>query len=126
MALTQLHSQTPDRSAVVGKALLRSADFLGLSAAQVSKAIGISEASFSRLKAGSFRLEAGSTAYELSLFIIRIFRSLDSIVGGDKEVLRAWMNNDNTTLGAKPCEMVTSLPRLVDLVQYLDSRRALI
>jgi hypothetical protein len=126
VAIAQIERELPDRSEVVGKAVLRSAELLGLSAAQLGRAIGLSEASVSRLKSGTFRLEVGSPAYELSLFVIRVFRSLDSIVGGDKDVARSWMKNDNTVLGARPCEMITSLPRLVDLVNYLDSRRALV
>jgi len=126
MAIAQIERELPDRSEVVGKAVLRSAELLGLSAAQLGKAVGLSEASVSRLKTDTFRLEFGSPAYELSLFVIRVFRSLDSIVGGDKDVAQSWMKNKNSVLGARPCEMITSLPRLVDLVNYLDSRRALV
>ena len=57
---------------------------------------------------------------------MRLFRSLDAIVGGDAAVARAWLRNDNTVLGATPLSLIGSVSGLVNVVAYLDTRRAVV
>ena len=45
------------------------------------------------------RARAEDKSFELALLFIRLFRSLDAIVGGDEAVARAWLRNEN--LGAR-------------------------
>jgi hypothetical protein len=39
-------------------------------------------------------------------------------------VARAWLRNQNTALGAAPISMIESVMGLVNVVAYLDQRRA--
>ncbi|MDP2390006.1 MAG: MbcA/ParS/Xre antitoxin family protein, partial [Acidobacteriota bacterium] len=55
-----------------------------------------------------------------------LFRALDAIVGGDEAVARAWLKNEHTTLGGSPAVLIQSLTGLVNVVGYLDARRALV
>jgi hypothetical protein len=71
------------KAAVVSKAVVRAADRLGVPNRLLARVIGLSEASVSRMARGQFTLDADDKPYELSLLFIRLFRSLDSIVGGD-------------------------------------------
>ena len=112
--------------AVVTKAALRAADRLGLSNRVLSRVLGLSEASVSRMGTGSFVLSTGDKPFELALMFVRLFRSLDAIVGGDDDAARGWMESQNTALGAVPKEMIQTLPGLVNVVGYLDARRALV
>ena len=114
----------PDRNAVLTKALLRAAERLGLSGRQLAGIVGISEATVSRLKRGEATLEAGTKPFELATFLVRVFRSLDAITGGDEAVARVWMTAVNTALGARPVEQMTTIQGLVDVTTYLDARRA--
>lgn len=116
----------PSESAVVGTAVLRAADKLGLKARTLAKVIGVSEPTLSRIKSGSAALERGSKSFELAVLFIRLFRSLDAIVGGDERVARAWMVNPNTALGAPPIDRIVTIPGLLDVIAYLDARRALV
>ncbi|MDR6632221.1 transcriptional regulator with XRE-family HTH domain [Phyllobacterium sp. 1468] len=116
---------TPSKTAVVSKALLRSAELLGLTARELSTVVGLSEPSISRLK----RSEDGSgpltgKSYELALLFIRLYRSLDAIVGGDDSVARQWMRTDNTMLGGKPLNRIKTIDGLAHVLAYLDARRA--
>lgn len=111
---------------VVTKAVIAAADRLGLSARQLSAVIGVSEATLSRMKRLDFRLERGTKPFELSLLFIRLFRSLDAITGGDEAVARAWLKGDNTALGAAPLTKIATVSGLVDVLAYLDARRALV
>jgi len=55
---------------------------------------------------------------------VRLFRALDAIVGGDESVAKAWLVNINSALGDTPINLIQSVSGLVNVVQYLDSRRA--
>ena len=115
-----------DEFAVAAKALLRAAERLGLSNRALARIVGLSEASVSRMGKGAFALQAGDKAFELGLLFIRLFRSLDSIVGGDEAVARAWLRADNTALGGKPLKLIETVHGLTDVLGYLDTRRALV
>lgn len=124
--MQRLHSPVPadDKAAIVAKSALRAAARLGLSNRTLAKIIGLSEPSLSRLAQGAFALDPASKPFELALLFVRLFRSLDAITGGDEAVARAWLTADNTTLGAKPIELVLRVAGLTDVIAYLDARRA--
>jgi hypothetical protein len=117
-------SSPPQKGAVVSKAVLRSAERLGVSNRLLARIIGVSEASVSRMARGQCALDLGEKPYELSLLFIRLFRSLDSIVGGDEATARAWLRNENLALGDKPITMIETVPGLVNVLAYLDAQRA--
>jgi hypothetical protein len=110
--------------AVVTKAVVRAAERLEVSNRLLAAVLGLSEATVSRMGAGSYELVAASKPFELAVLFIRLFRSLDAITGGDSAVARAWLRNENTVLGATPISLVTSVSGLVNVVGYLDARRA--
>ncbi len=51
---------------------------------------------------------------------------LDAIVGGDETVARAWLGNANVALDGRPVEKIRTVVGLVDVIAYLDARRALV
>lgn len=116
----------PDANAVLTKATLRAAQALGLSGAETAVVLGVSEATMSRLRQGSTKLESGSKPFELAVLLVRLFRSLDAITGGDDGVRRAWMSAPNLALGRAPREAVRSITGLIDVLAYLDARRAVV
>jgi hypothetical protein len=116
----------PQRGAVLTKAVLGAAERLGLSARVLARVIGLSEATVSRLKRGETRLEEGSKSYELAALMVRAFRALDAITGGDEAVARAWMEAGNSALGGRPAERIVTVQGLIDVVGYLDARRAVV
>ena len=112
--------------AVVTKAALRAAARLGLSNRVLSRVLGLSEASISRMGSGSYVLTPTDKSFELAVIFIRLFRALDAIVGGDEEAARGWIGAENLALGGVPREQIQSLPGLINVVGYLDARRALV
>ena len=113
---------TADPAAVLTKAVLIAARLLGLRNRDVAMVIGASEASISRLTAGRV-IEPATKEGELALLFLRLFRSLDALVGGDTEKARAWLGAENTHLRGRPSERIRSVEGLVDVVQYLDAMR---
>ena len=113
-------------NAVLTKATLRAADLLDITARMLASVIGVSEATVSRMRREEFLLERGTKPFELAVLFVRLFRSLDAIVGGDEAVARAWLKNPNTAFEATPLEKILTITGLVDVSAYLDSRRALV
>lgn len=110
--------------AVLTKAALRAAERLAIPGTQLAGILGVSEAHVSRLRNGATLLAERSKPFELAVLLVRAFRSLDAITGGDENVARAWLRAPNTALGAAPIERVATVQGLVDVVAYLDARRA--
>ncbi len=104
--------------------MLRAASRLGLSNRALGRVVGLSEASVSRMGKGAFQLRREDKAFELGLLFIRLFRSLDAIAGGDEAVARVWLRSDNDALGGKPLKLIETIPGLVNVLAYLDARRA--
>lgn len=111
---------------VVTRATLRAAARLGLPNKVVARVIGLSEATISRMGTGGYLLRPTDKSFELALLFVRLFRSLDAIAGGDEQVARAWLRNENTALGGVPASLIETVPGLVSVVGYLDARRALV
>ena len=112
--------------ALVTTAVLRAAGRLGVSNRALSRTLGVSEATVSRMGSGSFVLSPRDKSYEIALLFVRLFRSLDAILGGDDESARGWMRSENHILGGVPAEQAQTLPGLISILGYLDARRALI
>ena len=114
----------PEAGTVLTKAALRSADRLGLSGRQLADIVGVSESTVSRWKRGESLLEPGSKSFELAALLVRAFRSLDAITGGDESAARRWLVAHNTALSARPVDQMAHVRGLVDVTTYLDARRA--
>lgn len=126
MPIFQPVATRPEAGHVVTKAVMRAADQLEVNAKVLSNVIGVSPSSVSRMRRGDFYLEPGSKSFELALLFIRLFRSLDAIVGGNEKVASSWLANSNLVLDAKPIEKMQTVSGLVDVIAYLDARRALV
>jgi antitoxin Xre/MbcA/ParS-like protein len=113
-------------SALVTKAVIRAADRLGINNKTLAGVIGVSEATVSRMKSGKHALEAGGKPFQLAVLLVRLYRTLDSLIGGDDIAARAWLSNANTVLGAAPLELIQSVSGLMNVIQYLDARRAVV
>ena len=113
-------------AALVTKAAIRAADKLRINSKVLAGIIGVSEATVSRMKNGKHALEAGGKPFELAVLLVRLYRSLDALIGGDDVAASAWPSNANTVLGAAPIELIQSVSGLMNVIQYLDARRAVV
>lgn len=116
------HSK-PSEAAVVAKALQRAGERLGLTQAALGEVIGVSPAKVTRMFAGEATLAVHRKEGQLALLLLRIFRSLDTIVGGNPEALRSWFHAQNTHLQGVPAELVARPEGLVRVAEYLDGVR---
>ena len=110
--------------AVLAKATARSAVLLGLSGAALSRVIGVSEPTVSRLLNGDRPLNPDSKEGELAALLVRVFRSLDALVGNDDQKRVAWMRSPNKALAGVPAQLIEKAEGLVATLGYLDGMRA--
>lgn len=116
---------TPDPSAVLTKAVARAAERLGITKALLARILGLSPPTVTRLYSGAYKLDERRKEWEFALLFVRVFRSLDSIVG-DEQAARRWLHCDNRALNGKPIDLIRRTDGLVRVVQYLDASRALV
>ena len=119
-------ASTADQAAVLTKATLRAAAKLGLTNKLLATVIGVSEATISRMGSGGYTLQRGQKPFELAVLFVRLYRSLDAIVGGDDAVAGSWLKNRNTVFDAEPLALIQTVPGLMNVIQYLDARRAVV
>jgi uncharacterized protein (DUF2384 family) len=113
-----------DASKVLTKATIRASKMLGLSGAALARTIGLSEPTVSRLLHGDKLLDPSSKEGELALLLVRVFRSLNALVGTDDQKRLVWMTTHNKALGGVPQQLVQSAAGLVTTLNYLDGMRA--
>lgn len=118
--------ETGRESAVVSKAVLKAASNLEITNKALGRIIGLSEPTISRMRADQKRIGKEEKAFELAVLFVRLYRSLDAVTGGDDAVSSQWLRNPNTVLHARPLDLIQSVQGLVSVIQYLDSRRAII
>ena len=116
---------TADSSHILSKAVTRAAERLGVSRALLAIVLGVSPATVTRLYSGQYKLDERRKEWEFALLFVRVFRSLDSIVG-DEITARMWMNSENRGLNGKPIELIRETEGLVRVIHYLDASRGLI
>ena len=110
---------------VLAKATLRAATLLGLSGRQLAEVIGSSESTVSRLAGGARALAPQSKPGQLAMLVIRVYRSLDALVGNDSQARLRWLQSYNEALGTTPLQALRTPEGLVRVVTYLDGARAL-
>lgn len=125
MRALQPHQETAvkHKKLVLTKALLRMAERFNLSRQELSAILGLSEASLSRLFSKGTYIDPFSKEGQLAILLIRLYRSLDILFGGNAQQCQLWLRSENQHLHGKPILLIQSIEALVSVVQYLDAMR---
>ncbi len=116
------HKIQADPAGVLGKAVLETADFFGLSAEALGKVLGRDRTSISRLKKNP-SIDPYSKTGELALLLIRVYRGLFAILGGNQLAIKEWLRQNNLALQGQPLTQIQSVMGLTSTVQYVDAMR---
>jgi antitoxin Xre/MbcA/ParS-like protein len=108
-----------DPAQVLGSALVNAGRELGLTQAVLGKVVGKDRTALSR---GG--IDPASKAGELALLLIRAYRALSVLMGGDPAHMKHWMHTPNHHTGGVPAEQIRSVQGLARVVEYLDAIRA--
>lgn len=117
-------TQNEERERIVTSALSKAVQKLEFTQSELADVLGVSKSTASRIMKGTYILKEDQKDYEIAVIFLRIFRSLDAITGGEDRVNVAWMRNNNTALSGVPAALVKNLTGLMNVVTYLDARRA--
>jgi hypothetical protein len=115
MRAAETASPAPDQ--VLTKATLRAGNALGLTQADIGAVVGRDRTSLRR------GIDPDSKAGELAALLIRVYRSLYALVGGDAEAMRHWMATHNHHTGGVPREQIRTVTGLTRVLEYVDAMR---
>jgi len=110
-------AQTIDDRSVLSKSLLNAGKALGMSQAEIGHVIGKDRTSIAR------GIDPESKAGELALLLIRCYRGLYVLVGGNSDDMKHWMHTENHHTGGVPVDQVQKVQGLNHVVEYLDAMR---
>jgi hypothetical protein len=108
----------PEASEVIAEALANAGRSLGLTQAELGAVIGKDRSAISR-----GRIDPASKAGELALLLIRCYRALYVLVGGEQAAMRHWMHTANHHLGGVPAQQIRTIQGLLAVLEYLDAMR---
>ncbi len=111
------------KNLVLTKAICNVAKFYSLAGKDLSDIIGLSESSVSRVIQGTKSIKPDTKEGEMALLLVRIYRSLNAMVGNNHEKAKAWLNSFNTYFQNKPIEEIKTITGLVSVLHYLDAMR---
>jgi transcriptional regulator with XRE-family HTH domain len=104
-------------------AVLRAAALLQITQVSLAQILGLSASTVSRMANGSYTLDDQKKEWELGALFVRLFRSLDAVIGSNDSAARSWLHAENSGLIGRPIELIRSTEGLVRVVQYLDAAR---
>jgi hypothetical protein len=108
----------PEARRVLSTALVNAGKELGLTQQNLGQIVGKDRTALSR---GG--LDPQSKSGELALLLVRAYRALFALTGGDREAMRHWFQTENLHTGGVPSEQVRSVQGLMRVVEYLDAIR---
>lgn len=108
----------PLSPALLTKALLRSAEQLGLSA-DLPALLQLESEAVAQLQSGARSLDPEGSEWAQALKIVSLFRTLVSLLGTVQRA-RAWLGNPNETLGAPPIDLLRT-PDADRVHRYLNA-----
>lgn len=115
---------TEDKKRILTKALKRMAEQLNLSRQELSAILGPSEATLSRIfTKPNHYIDPTSKEGQLTILLLRLYRSLDALFGSNTKQCQLWLRSDNKHLNGRPIYLIQSIAGLVFVIQYLDSMR---
>lgn len=120
---TNREHTSDDKKRILTKALIRMTERLGLNRQELSAIIGPSESSLSRIFTKSNYIDPTSKEGQLVILLLRLYRSLDALFGGNAKQCQLWLRSENKHLNGKPINLLQSIEGLILTIQYLDAMR---
>ncbi len=110
--------QPPEKARVLAEATLNAARALGITQSELQKIIGKHPSNIRR-----HGIDPESKSGELALLLVRLYRSLFALLGGDDGAMRHWMHTANRDTGGIPTEQIRTVQGLAEAAAYLDALR---
>ena len=118
-----LTKSKPEPRLVLTSAVMRACALLDITQSSLAQILGLSPSTVSRMANGAYTLDDQKKEWELGALFVRLFRSLDAVIGSNDEYARRWLSGENRGLKGRPIDLIRSTEGLVRVVQYLDAAR---
>jgi transcriptional regulator with XRE-family HTH domain len=122
MPRASIDTRSEPRRILTG-AVLRASALLEITQSSLAQILGLSPSTVSRMANGTYTLDTQKKEWELGALFVRLFRSLDAVIGSNDTAARGWLYAVNHGLVGRPIDLIRSTEGLVRVVQYLDSAR---
>ncbi len=122
MPQASIDSDAEPRRVLTG-AVMRACALLDITQSGLAHILGLSPSTVSRMANGTYLLDADKKEWELGALFVRLFRSLDALIGANDTAARGWLDGQNRGLAGRPIDLIPNTEGLVRVVQYLDSAR---
>jgi transcriptional regulator with XRE-family HTH domain len=122
MSRAQVHAET-NPGKVLTSAVVKASALLDITQTSLAQILGVSPSTVSRMASGSYTLDEDKKEWELGALFVRLFRSLDALIGSNDTAAQAWLSGANSGLSGRPIELIRTTEGLVRVVQYLDAAR---
>ena len=109
---------------VLTHSALRTGALLGLSHAELARALGLDQSTVSAMEHGLAELHSDFPSGQLALTLIKIYQSLTANVGGDEQACKQWVCSHNTGLAGTPALLMQSEEGINAVLAYLQSMEA--
>lgn len=119
--MSALIQDSPSPDLVLAKAVLAAREQLGMTQQELADIVGVDRSAVSRWKGGGLRV--ASKTGELALLLVRIYRALFALFGGNLDDMRHFLRTNNRHLGGVPLQLMEQVQGLVLVVEYLDAIR---
>ena len=119
--MSALIKDSPSPDMVLAKAVLAAREQLGMTQQELADIVGVDRSAVSRWKGAGLRVN--SKTGELALLLVRIYRALFALFGGNLGDMRHFLRTENRHLGGVPLQLMEQVQGLVQVVEYLDAIR---
>src|SRR6202166_4137835 len=96
----------PEPRRILTGAVLRASALLEITQSSLAQILGLSPSTVSRMANGTYALDDQKKEWELGALFVRLFRSLDAVIGSNDSAARAWLNGQNSGLIGRPIELI--------------------
>src|SRR6202000_897349 len=96
----------PEPRLVLTNAVMRASALYEITQSALAQILGLSPSTVSRMANGAYTLDDQKKEWELGALCVRLFRSLDAVVGSNDATARGWLNGDNSGVKAKPIHLL--------------------
>lgn len=113
----------PDPKAVLAKALNRAQTAMGIENQQMASILGVNRTTLARAYQAQL-LDPEQNPGRLAAIVLRIYRSVHTLMGGDTDNMRHWLRTANQAFAEEtPLQHMQSVEGLVSVAHYCDAMR---
>jgi hypothetical protein len=120
--MTEIKKEQLTNARVLAKSLFKVSEKLELGTYQLADALGLDEQGINKLKKQKL-LDPKEKKGKVAIKIILIARGLDSLTGGDKDWMRAFMHSSNSGTGGIPANQIATNDGLIKVLDYVNEMK---